>query len=342
MQIPLSSAFRTRVAAMTGSLLVGLMLMAAKFYVYRLTHSSAVLSDALESIINVIASGFALGSVIFSAKPPDTGHPYGHGKIEYFSAGFEGALIILAAFGIFRTAWPQILHPHPLPHLELGLVLLLGTSAANLILGIVLVRVGKKTVSLAVLADGRHVLTDVITSIGVLAGLLLVRLTGWYWMDGAVAAVLGLHILVSGGRLVKTSFSGLMDAADLSLLDEIAALIARHRKETWIDVHRLRAWRAGERLFVDFHLILPRNLPLHAAHTEVKALEGIFRERFGAMVEVMIHVDPCSDPQCQVCAESGCGLRKHPTHHQYLWDRNFLTAEFPHDQDTTDHHPRDS
>ncbi len=162
--------FKNRLVAISLSLLLGTALMLLKFYVYWLTQSSAILSDALESIINVVASAFALGSVVLSAKPPDSTHPYGHEKIEYFSAGFEGALIVFAAFGIFWTAWPQILQPHELPNLGSGLLILLGTSAVNLALGLGLIRVGSRTSSLVLVADGKHILTDVFTSAGVLAG----------------------------------------------------------------------------------------------------------------------------------------------------------------------------
>ena len=166
---------RTRITAVSLSLVVGALLMAAKFYIYRITLSTAILSDALESIINVVASAFALGSILLAAIPPDKNHPYGHGKIEYFSAGFEGALIMLAAAGIFKTGWPRIFEPAPLPNLQEGLWLLLGASLVNLLLGLGLIRTGRKTRSLTLEADGKHVLTDVYTSVGVILGLFLVN-----------------------------------------------------------------------------------------------------------------------------------------------------------------------
>jgi cation diffusion facilitator family transporter len=153
--------------------------------------------------------------------------PYGHGKIEYFSAGFEGALIILAAVGILYKAAPQLLHPLPLPRLELGLLLVLLAALVNLALGVGLIRVGRLTHSLALVADGRHLLSDVYTSAGVLLGLALVRVTGWYWLDGAVACLVALNILWIGGRLLRQSFAGLMDTSDPELLDEISHLLAR-------------------------------------------------------------------------------------------------------------------
>jgi cation diffusion facilitator family transporter len=272
---------RLRLVAISLSLLVGASLMGIKFYAYRITHSSAILSDALESIINVVASAFALGSILFAAKPPDESHPYGHGKIEYFSAGFEGALIVLAALGIFKTGVSHILQPREMPQLQIGLLLILGAGLVNLILGVGLVRIGKRTASLALVADGKHVLTDVYTSAGVFLGLFLVHYTAWYWLDGTVACLVGLHILISGGKLVRQAFAGLMHATDPDLLKEISSLLDEHRKDVWIDIHQLRAWRSGSIVHIDFHLILPGDYSLEQAHAEAKQLEKIIQDHFG-------------------------------------------------------------
>ena len=335
--------YRLRLIAISLSLFVGAALMLSKFYVYWLTSSSAVLSDALESIINVVASGFALGSVILSAKPPDPSHPYGHGKIEYFSAGFEGALIIFAAFGIFWTAWPQLLQPHELPHLGLGLLVLLGASVVNLALALGLVRIGRRTHSLILVADGKHLLTDVYTSAGVLLGLVMVHQSGWYWLDGGVACLVAINILVVGTKLVMKSFSGLMHASDPALLDELSELIARHRKPTWIEVHRLRAWRAGNRIHADFHLILPRDMTLEAAHNEASLLQDILNTHLGGTIESVIHVEPCIDQECPICGYDPCRLRQEPVRQQNLWHRDLLTSQLEDEErDLIPGHPNDA
>jgi cation diffusion facilitator family transporter len=186
---------KTRIIAISLSFFISLLLMAAKFYGYKITGSAAILSDALESIINVIASAFAFGSIMVASRPPDKDHPYGHGKIEYFSAGFEGALIMLAAIGIFMSGWPRIFHPGQLPNLDTGMLIILGTALMNLFLGTILIKCGKKTGSLALTADGKHILTDVYSTAAVLVGLLLVRFTGKLWMDGAAACLIGVNIL---------------------------------------------------------------------------------------------------------------------------------------------------
>lgn len=325
--VELPDSYRTGLKAMVVAFFVGLAIMIAKFYAYWLTNSAGILSDALESIINVVASAFALGSLWVSSRPPDKSHPYGHGKIEFFSAGFEGALIMLAAVGIFVEGIQQILTPRGLPNLQSGLFILIAAGLANLLLGIVLVRIGRRHDSIVLIADGKHVLTDVYTSGGVLVGLLLVQLTGWNRLDGIVACLVGIHIVVSGFKLVRQAFGGLMDASEPELLERICALLQAHRKDLWIDVHRLRAKRAGKHVHIDFHLILPRELPLETAHSEVKELERVFEEHLGGFVDVMIHLDPCSDPECPVCANDPCSLRQADKAGYKTWKQDALTSE---------------
>ncbi len=316
---------KARLVTITGSVIIGVLLMGVKFYAYWLTDSAAILSDALESIINVVASAFALGAVVLAARPPDLSHPYGHGKIEYFSVGFEGALIFLAALGIFIKAADQLWHPRTLASLEIGLGLLLLASSINLGLGLGLIHVGQKTHSITLVADGRHILTDVYTSGGVLIGLLLVWLTGKTWLDGVTAALVGANILYTGWKLVSHSFAGLMDAADVQLLEEIATVLKGHRKPSWIDIHQLRARRTGERLYVDFHLILPQDFSLEEAHREVKELEQIFKDHYRDLAEVNIHVDPCNgDMECPICGNDPCQRRQAETVWQRVWQREVL------------------
>lgn len=320
--------FRMRVAAALASLLVGAGLVGAKFYVFRITGSSAFLSDALESIINVVASAFVLLSILLASKPPDASHPYGHGKIEYFSVGFEGALIIGAAVGILLQAWPQILNPRPLPNLESGLLISGAISAVNLILGTVLISLGKRTQSITLVADGKHVLTDFFTSLGVILGLFLVWLTGWIWMDGAVACLVAVNILFTGWRLIRHSFAGLMDASDPELLEEITWILKKHRKKEWIDIHQLRARRYGSHVHLDFHLILPRTFTLEEVHHEVKELERIFKARYGERADVNIHVEPCKSIECPICGHGPCRCRLEPPRGLRIWNKEDITGAY--------------
>ncbi len=289
---------------------VSLLLMGLKFLAFLLTGSSAILSDALESIINVVAGGFGLWSVFLASKPPDAGHPYGHGEMEFFSAGFEGALIVLAAGVIVWESVPKILSPHGLPRLDSGLLILFGTTLANLWLGLILIRAGKRTGSMAISADGKHIMADVFTSVGVMAGLLLVRLTGWYFLDGTVACVVAANIVFVGIRLIFTSSSRLMRAYDPELLERITSVIARNRKPEWIDIHRLRAWSSGREIHMDFHLILPRDSSLEDAHRTVVEVQQLLKSQLPGAPDILIHVEPCLDPQCRICLRPRCVIRK--------------------------------
>jgi cation diffusion facilitator family transporter len=306
------------------SFTVSVVLLGVKFITYYLTHSSAVLSDALESIINVVASAFAAVSVWMSAKPPDHNHPYGHGKIEYFSAGFEGALIICAAVGIFYTGIKHMLLPQDLPHLGLGMAILLGATAVNLALGIALLKAGRRTDSVTLLADSKHIITDVYTSGGVVFGLALVHWSGWIWIDGVVACLVGINILVTGSNLVRQSFARLMDASDPQLLDRIAIILEKHRKREWIDIHQLRAWRAGNLLHIDLHLVLPCDLSLEDAHCYAIEVESLLIAQFEGNASVLVHMDPCDARLCPACGRNSCQWRKKSMTPRVAWDRRYL------------------
>ncbi|HAY23444.1 cation diffusion facilitator family transporter [Desulfobacca acetoxidans] len=316
---------RVRLIAISASFLIGSLLMLTKFFAYWLTQSAAILSDALESIINVAASAFALVAVVLAAKPPDPTHPYGHGKIEYLSVGFEGALIFLAAIGIFFKAADQLLTPDVLPNLGSGLWLTVAATLINLSLGVVLVYVGKRTQSITLMADGKHVLTDVYTSGGVILGLFLVWFTDRLWIDGATAGLVGINVIFTGWKLVRHAFAGLMDASDAELLDEITKLLRQHRKSVWIDIHQLRARRAGTRIYADLHLILPRDFSLQESYQEVKEMEKIFAAHYQGQAEIHVHVDPCDDSECPVCGYDPCTMRQARTVQQRLWRRDVVT-----------------
>jgi len=312
---------------MAAALAVSVLLTGAKFYAYHLTGSAAILSDALESIINVVAAGFALFSVVLAAKSPDPSHPYGHGKIEYLAAGFEGALIILAALGIIAAAVPQLLSPRELPRLELGLLFVAAVTLVNLAMGLTLIHYGRRTDSLVLVADGQHLLTDVCTSVGVLAGLGLLSLTGLLWLDGVVALLVAANILYTGSKLLRQAVGGLLDESDPVLLERLVKVLTEHRKDLWIDVHRLRARRAGDRVLLDFHLTLPRDLTLEEGHREVKELERIFAEAFDGQADLLIHLDPCTQPVCPVCGHDPCSIDAHEARARSLWQRQTVTQE---------------
>jgi cation diffusion facilitator family transporter len=321
---------KLRMRAVHLSVTVSVVLLTVKMLTFYLTGSSAVLSDALESIINVVASSFALLSIWMAAKPPDADHPYGHGKIEYFSAGFEGALIVGAAVGIFYSGISHLLNPRPLSRLGVGLILLGVAAVVNLMMGIYLIRTGKRTQSITLTADGKHLLTDVYTSAGVLIALALIAVTGWLWLDGAVACLVGINILITGGKLVKHAYARLMDASEPELLDRIADVVAENHRGDWVDIHQLRAWRAGILVHIDLHLVLPQNLSLEDAHKEAKFLENLLINTFAGNAEVLVHTDPCDPAKCPICGRPGCDLRSGEHDHTPYWNRNRLTRSASH------------
>ena len=305
-QLPESIRSR-RIAVL--ALCVGVVLMAVKFVAYWLTDSTAVLSDALESIVNVFASGFLLFSIMLSARPPDSSHPYGHGRVEFFSAGLEGMLIVVAAVAIFWHAVPRLLAPQPLSQLSEGIALIAAAGVVNALTGWYLQNVGRRIQSFALVADGKHLLSDSYTSAGILVGMLLVWLTGWYILDAVVALGVAVSILIMGIRLLREAVARLMDEADPSLLEHIVETLQRRRQIPWIDVHCLRAWRSGARLHVDFHLTLPRYWNLQHCHEIIEEVEQVIHDSQPEQGDVIIHLDPCQPKDCVSCRMAPCSLR---------------------------------
>ncbi|MEM9530899.1 MAG: cation diffusion facilitator family transporter [Pseudomonadota bacterium] len=288
---------RLRTRAVLASVVAGVIILAAKLLAYRLTGSAAVLSDALESVINVVASVFATFSVYIAAKPPDENHPYGHGKVEYFSAGFEGGLVTLAALGIFYVGWSRLAAPAPIPDLDVGLWIMAGASVLNLGTGLLLIQTGRRCRSIALEADGKHLLADVITTVGVIFGLALTWLTGWLWLDGAVAIAVGIHVLFAGLGLVRRSVAGLMDAADPAILEQICSRLNERRSPVWLGIHQLRTWQSGQTVFIDLHLVLPSAMSLVEAHDEAERVEQVLVDLFEGRAEALIHMDPAQQAE---------------------------------------------
>ena len=315
--------------AATISIMVGISLLILKFGAYFLTGSTAVLSDALESIINVVASGFAFLSIIISARPPDKSHPYGHGKIEFFSAGFEGSLIVVAAIVIIWTAVPALFNPPELPKLDFALVLLVIGGIVNWLLGFYLIRSGKKANSATLVADGKHVQTDAFTSAGVIVGLLLVKITGWYWLDPVVAILVAINILWSGYHLLNQAVGGLMDKADPNFLARVTETLEHLRRPEWIAPHYLRSWSSGAVHFIDFHLVLPCYWQLYQVHHIQKTIETALLQDLDTPGQVIIHFDPCSADYCPICQVENCAIRQAPFTKHVKWTEELLIAGPP-------------
>lgn len=297
----------------------GFLIMMVKFLAWYITGSTAILTDALESIINVLAAGFALYSINFSRIPKDENHPYGHGKIEFLSAGFEGGLIILAGISMLVKGVWDFVNQETLESLSLGIYLTAGSSIANLVLSIFLKRSARELNSLALSADADHLITDVYSSVALIAGLIVISFTGWYWLDPLVALVFASFILFTGYKLIRTSLAGLLDEADYELIEELVDVLNRERRDKWIDIHNLRVQKYGERIHVDCHVTMPWYYNLEETHREVDAIDELVNHHMGAKVEFFIHVDPCKPSSCPICKIEDCRVRQHPFEKQINW-----------------------
>ncbi len=287
-----STSYSSRRTAALLSLGVGFLMLFGKWTAFVITGSYAILSDALESVVHVVATAFALASIIIAARPADLKYPYGYGKIGYFSAGFEGGLIALAGLAILYEAGVALIRGSEPTRLDLGMLLIAAAAGINLVLGLYLIRLGRRQNSLILTADGQHVLADSYTSLGVLVGVGLVWLTGLAWLDGLVAIGFGLNILWTGWGLVRESFSGLMDRADPALLGRVVDAFQAAREPGWVDLHQLRAWQAGDRVFVDFHLAVPHDWTVTQIHDANDRLHDILCELLGDETELIVHFDP--------------------------------------------------
>lgn len=301
---------RARLRAVAVSLAVSVLLLAAKYQAYLLTGSTAILSDALESIVNVVAAVFGLGGIVFAGRPADRNHPYGHGKIEFFSAAFEGGLIAFAAVLIVYEVILSLVRGPELRALDIGVSIVLGAGFVNLLLGWYLIRTGRKYESLTLVADGRHVLSDFYTSAGIVVGLLLVRFTGLAWLDPVAAAVVALNLLWTGFRLVRVAAGGLLDEEDPALLDRLLKVLQPHLGEGVIRIHHLRAIRAGRFHHVDAHLVVPEFWTVERSHDLAEDLGERVMKELGAEGEMTLHTDPCHRIYCAMCDLAECPIRR--------------------------------
>jgi cation diffusion facilitator family transporter len=281
--------------AMRLSLAVGLLMLVGKTYAYFITNSSAILSDAAESVIHVLAVGFAAFSLWLSFKPPDTDHPYGHDKVTYFSAGIEGGLIITAALFIIVESVIKWLGGLRIENLDDGTMIIAGASGVNAFLGFYLVWKGKKHNSLILVANGKHVLTDSWTSFGVVGGLILVILTGWLPFDPILAIAVAVNILWSGGKLIRISVGGLMDEVDPGVDKELRDILDAETKSRSLEYHELRHRTSGNTVWIDFHLLFPSGTSIDVAHDQATEIEAALHNKLHNPCMITTHMEPNED-----------------------------------------------
>ncbi len=266
---------------MMASLAIAFLMLGGKMAAWLITGSAAILSDALESVVHLFATGFAAFSLWYSMQPADEEHPYGHGKVAYFSSGFEGFLIAIAALSILVTAITDIIQGPEIDKINVGLLIIGGLALVNLALGIALVQTGKKHNSIVLKANGHHVLTDMWTSAGAIVGLFLVQWTGIVMLDPIVAIILALNILWTASRLIKESWHGLMEAADPIETRQIVDLLDRALDKGMISgYHQLRHRRVHDRVWIEVHLLFPGDMSVTAAHDESHGVEDAIHKLF--------------------------------------------------------------
>lgn len=312
-------------------LAIGAGLMAAKFLAWYLTHSNAILSDALESIVNVVAGVFALYSLFLAAKPRDREHPYGHGKVEFISAGAEGNLVAIAGGIIIARAVQALLAGHEVHASNEGILLVVGAGGANLLMGLVLRGRGRRSHSLTLEASGIHLMSDAWSTGAMLVGLLLVRFTGRMWLDGAFALGFGVFIIVQGLRMVRRSVGGIMDETDMAVADGLVRVLEEHRVPTWIDVHNFRVITFGRTLHIDCHVTLPYYWTLEQSHDAIAAIDHLLNEKGGRDTELFIHMDPCVEASCSICQLADCPVRRRPFVQRVPWTLDTALQNKKHD-----------
>ena len=310
---------------------ISLLLLIVKFFAYYITHSVAILTDALESIANVAAGLIGLYSLYVAAKPRDFDHPYGHGKAEFLSAAVEGTLIVSAGAIILYKAIKNLLYPIPIHRVDFGIWLVAATAVVNFILGYYCLLIGKKNNSLALLASGKHLLSDTWSTLGIIVGLVLLHFTGYKWIDSVVAMLFGLLIIYTGYKILRRSIAGIMDEADIKLLSHLVTLLNHNRSVNWIDLHNLRVIKYGSVMHIDCHLTVPWFLNVNEAHNEVDALSVLVRKEFGEAVELFVHTDGCLPFSCKICNKENCAERKYNFEKRIDWTLENISQNKKHE-----------
>lgn len=316
-------------------MIVALVLFVCKIIAYLLTGSISVLTDTLESIVNVIAGIIGLYSLYISAKPRDEDHPYGHGKAEFISAALEGILIMVAGLFIIYEAVFHLFHPHPIEKLDYGILLVALTGLINYLMGYIAVKKGKANKSLALEASGHHLQSDTYSTLAVVTGLILIYITGVVEIDSIFALIIAIVIMIIGYRITRRSLAGIMDEADKKLLSQLVDLLNRHRQENWIDLHNLRVIKFGSVLHVDCHVTVPWYLNTREAHIEIDKLTEIISIEFGDSIEFFVHADGCLDFSCSICVKRDCPVRKHPLQKKIEWTLDNIISNKKHQLSTS-------
>ena len=309
---------------------IAIILFIVKIVAWWLTNSVAILTDALESIVNVVAGLIGVYSLYVSAKPRDADHPYGHGKVEFISAAIEGTLITVAGLIIIYECVNNLVYPHTIKKLDYGVILIAFTAVVNYVTGTICIRTGQRNNSLALIASGKHLQSDTWSTLGIVAGLILILITKINWIDSAVAMIFAFIIIVTGYRIIRHSVAGIMDEADMELLKKMVVMLNKNRKTNWVDLHNLRIIKYGGTIHVDCHLTVPWYLNVHEAHAEIDELSRLVKTEYGEAVELFVHSDGCLDFSCAICIKTDCNVRKYPFEKKIEWTMENIARNTKH------------
>lgn len=309
---------------------LSIVLFIAKIVAYYLTNSLAILSDALESIVNVLAGVIGLYSLYVAAKPSDEDHPYGHGKAEFVSAAAEGGLIVAAGVLIIYETITNFITNKPISSIDYGIILVGATAVINYVAGFICLKVGKQNKSLALQASGKHLQTDTYSTLAIIAGLIIISITKINWLDKVIALTMSIFIMRSGYLIIRQSLAGIMDQQDMALLQQLVQVLNDNKKVNWVDLHNLRVIKYGSQLHIDCHLTVPWYLNVHEAHAEIDDLINLIRTNFEDSIEFFVHTDGCLPFSCKLCKKFTCPVRQHPFEHTIEWTLDNLLSNKKH------------
>ncbi len=306
------------------------LILCGKFYAFKLTNSVAILTDAYESIVNVLAAVVSLAGLIIAAMPKDKNHPFGHGKFEFLSASFEGLLIFLAGGLMIFEGIHRFFVPEEVGHLDVGIIIITLAGILNFAVGALSVYVGKKQNSIALISGGRHLQSDAYSTVGMILGLGLLYFTKIAWLDCLAAVIFGFVILFTGLGILRKTIANLTDEADEESLLKLLEIISKNRKPDWIDIHNLKVTRYGGNFYLDCDLTLPMFYSIHEGHISYRLLKQMLKEKFNDNTEFSIHFDSCEKKYCHYCMMQKCAVRKEEFVSLKDYTLNHLTSDIEH------------
>ena len=300
-------------------------ILAAKLGAYFLTNSVGILTDALESIVNVTAGFISLYSISIALKPKDADHPFGHGKVEMLSASVEGFMILLAGLIIIYEAVKRLFIPSEIQQLDIGIIIVAAGGLINYLLGNYSIKTGQKHNSMALIAGGKHLHSDTYSTIGLVIGLILLFITKLAWLDSAIALIFGSIIIITGIKILKETTSNLMDETDFKLLEKLTEILWENKSPNWIDIHNLKLLKYGDSQHIDCDLTLPWYINIKEAHKEGELIKEVIISKFTEIIDLNVHTDACTNDFCRLCLKSDCKFREHEFVKEVKWDVKSIT-----------------